>query len=104
MENVLPGLSQSDLEARGAAWTAREIAQQPTVWLEVQSLIASARTRLDGFLAPLLADPSLRIVLSGAGTSAFIGDCLAPALSAHLRRRVDAVATTDLVSGPHLRM
>ena len=42
------------------------------------------------FLAPLLADPSLRIVLTGAGTSAFIGDCLAPALAAQLapaRRR-----------------
>ena len=39
------------------------------------------RARLDGFLAPLLADPALRIVLTGAGTSAFIGDCLAPALS-----------------------
>jgi tagatose-6-phosphate ketose/aldose isomerase len=43
-------------------------------------------------------------VLTGAGTSAFIGDCLAPALALHLGRRVDAVATTDLVTGPQLRL
>ncbi len=49
---------------------------------------------------PLVANPYLRVVLTGAGTSAYIGDCLAPALSARLRRRVDAIATTDLLSGP----
>lgn len=96
----LPHLSPAELEARGATWTAREIAQQPAVWSEIAQLVAEQRTRLDGFLDPLLSDPALRIVLSGAGTSAFIGNCLAPALSAHLRRRVDAIATTDLVSGP----
>ena len=96
----LPHFSPAELEARGATWTAREIAQQPAVWSEIAQLVTDERARLDKFLAPLLADPALRIVLSGAGTSAFIGNCLAPALSAHLRRRVDAIATTDLVSGP----
>ena len=42
----------------------------------------------------------LRIVLTGAGTSAFIGECLAPALKLRTSLRVDAVATTDLVGSP----
>jgi tagatose-6-phosphate ketose/aldose isomerase len=102
MSSDFPGLSAAELEARGAMWTAREIAQQPEIWRQVAQLVACQRSRLDGFLANLLDDPATRVILSGAGTSAFIGDCLAPALSAHLRRRVDPIATTDLVSGPHL--
>jgi tagatose-6-phosphate ketose/aldose isomerase len=87
---------------RAQSSTAREIAQQPDVWPRVAGLIAREQARLDGFLVPLIGNPRLRIVLSGAGTSAFIGACLAPALLRHLQRRVEAVATTDLVSGPQL--
>jgi tagatose-6-phosphate ketose/aldose isomerase len=84
----------------GSEATVREIAQQPDVWREASARVADAREDLDAFLAPLLARPDLRIVLTGAGTSAFVGDIAAPALSRRLRRRVDAVATTDIVSNP----
>jgi tagatose-6-phosphate ketose/aldose isomerase len=92
----------AEMKITGGEWTAREIAQQPAVWKEVADLVARERQRLDAFLAPLLAEPRIRIVLTGAGTSSYIGGCLAPALSRHLARRVDAVPTTDLVSGPSL--
>lgn len=104
MANGFPGLPAAELESRGAAWTAREIAQQPAVWSEVARLLERERERLDAFLAPLLADPSQRIILTGAGTSAFIGDCLAPALCARLGRRVEAIATTDILTGPATRL
>ena len=102
MATDFPGVGQAELLAQGAEWTAREIAQQPSVWPQIERLVALQRTQLDGYLKPLLAKPDLRIVLSGAGTSSFIGDCLVPALSARLHRRVESIATTDLVSGPHL--
>jgi tagatose-6-phosphate ketose/aldose isomerase len=92
----------AEMKVTGGEWTAREIAQQPAVWKEVADLVARERKRLDSFLAPLLAEPRIRIVLTGAGTSSYIGGCLAPALARHLARRVDAVPTTDLVSGPSL--
>ncbi len=44
----------------------------------------------------------MRVVLAGAGTSGFIGECLAPYLAALLPCRVEAIATTDLVSAPFL--
>ncbi|HWN05912.1 MAG TPA: tagatose-6-phosphate ketose isomerase, partial [Steroidobacteraceae bacterium] len=94
----------AELESRGAAWTASEIMQQPEVWTEAGAVVAQARTAIDLFLQPLAANPQLRVVLTGAGTSAYIGDCLAPALAARLRRRVEAIATTDLLSGPDLRL
>lgn len=93
------GQDVSRLDALGGGVTAREIAQQPHVWPQIDALVAGQRAQIDAFLAPLLARPELRIVMAGAGTSAFIGECLAPGL---LRqgRRVEAVPTTDLVSGP----
>lgn len=93
------GTAAARLRELGGELTAREIAQQPAVWPRIETLAVQQRDALGAFLAPLLARPDLRIVLAGAGTSAFIGECLAPAL---LRKgwRVDAVPTTDLVSGP----
>ncbi len=84
------------LDALGGGVTAREIAQQPAVWPQIDALVTAQRAQIDAFLAPLLARPALRIVMAGAGTSAFIGECLAPGL---LRqgRRAEAVPTTDLV-------
>ena len=91
----------ADQSARqGGEATAREIAQQPAVWREVDDLLASHRGDIDAFLRPLLEQAYLRVVLTGAGTSAFVGEILAPALSRRTGRRVDAIATTDVVSNP----
>jgi tagatose-6-phosphate ketose/aldose isomerase len=90
-----------DQSARqGGGTTAREIAQQPDIWREAERMVASQRDHIDAFLGPLMDRPDLRIILMGAGTSAFAGEILAPALSRRTRRRVDAVATTDVVSNP----
>lgn len=84
----------------GSRFTVGEISHQPEVWREAAANIAADRGQLDGFLAPLLARPELRVVLTGAGTSAFVGGVAAPELSRLLSRRIDAIATTDLVSNP----
>ncbi len=94
------GLSAAQLDSAGAHWTSREILQQPQVWAEIERQLAAQADDLDAFLEPLLQAPELRIVLSGAGTSAHIGECLAPALTRLLARRVDAISTTDLVASP----
>jgi tagatose-6-phosphate ketose/aldose isomerase len=95
-----PGLSETYLDARGAGRTALEIAQQPQAWRDTQALLSAQRERTEQFLAPLLSEEGLRIVLTGAGSSAYIGQCLAPELLRTLGRRVEAIATTDLVAGP----
>jgi D-galactosamine 6-phosphate deaminase/isomerase len=77
--------------------TILEIGQQPDAWREV-----AGRTDDDAtaFLAELVARPDLRIVLTGAGSSAFAGEIAAPALRRHLKRRVEAIPTTDIVAAP----
>jgi tagatose-6-phosphate ketose/aldose isomerase len=86
-------------DADGPA-TAVEIRQQPELWKLVAAEAKQRRAATDDFLRPLLSDRRARIMLAGAGTSAFAGQVLAPALTARLRRRVDAAATTDIVSSP----
>ncbi|RZF60950.1 SIS domain-containing protein [Sphingomonas populi] len=88
--------------AAAESWTRREILQQPATLRATQALLDASAAEIDAFVRPLLEFPDLRIMLCGAGTSAFIGDCLAPWLSATLGRPVEAVATTDIVSAPHL--
>jgi tagatose-6-phosphate ketose/aldose isomerase len=80
--------------------TAGEIRQQPELWKLVATQAELGRESTDGFLAPLLSDPRARVILAGAGTSAFAGQVLAPALTGRLGRRVDAAATTDIVASP----
>ena len=94
-------LDETSLNRDGALWTAREIAQQPESWIRTRELVHRHAEQIAGFLAPLLAQPDLRIILTGAGSSAFIGECLAPLLMQKLGGRVEAIATTDLLSGPH---
>lgn len=101
---TLSSLDIASEDTCSATWTAREIAQQPAVWLEVARLIAAEQGRLRAFLDPSLARPGVRVLLSGAGTSAFIGTCLAPALSTHADLNAQAIATTDIVSGPELHL
>lgn len=85
----------------GSEHTQREIAQQPDLWRETAAQIAARREEIDAFCAPLLQNAGARIVLTGAGTSAYIGDIAAPALARMLGRPFEAVATTDIVSAPH---
>lgn len=91
----------ADAAARGGEWTIREILQQPAVWRETRKLVDVLLPQARAFLQPLLARPDIRIILTGAGSSAYIGRCLLPELLPALGRRVEAIATTDLVATPH---
>lgn len=93
-------MSERELDQSGAMWTAREIMQQPDAWSKVDGIMAVRFDAVRSFLQPLLRCEGLRIVLTGAGTSACIGECLAPALTRRWGLRVHAIATTDLVVAP----
>jgi tagatose-6-phosphate ketose/aldose isomerase len=97
-----PGRDAGWLEAHGAQWTAREIVQQPEMLRQTQGLLVAHQAEIEAFVAPLLAHERMRVILTGAGTSAFIGDSLAPWLAARLKHPVEAIATTDLACAPDL--
>ena len=80
------GRDEDELQALGALWTAREIAQQPAMLRETHAaLVAAQGTRSRLPVGRSWIAPQLRMILTGAGTSAFIGECLAPYLAARLR-------------------
>lgn len=93
-------ISEDELTEKNAYWTAREISQQPNVWLKVAHNINSSRTEIDAWLKPILARKNLRIILTGAGTSAYVGESLAPHLSKELKKTVEAISTTNIVGNP----
>jgi tagatose-6-phosphate ketose/aldose isomerase len=93
-------LEDTALTRARAIWTAREIEQQPDSWQRTFAMIGERRADIAAFLAPLLARREMRIILTGAGSSAFIGEALAPVLASALKRQTQAIPTTDLLSGP----
>lgn len=96
------GVPEADLLATGAIWTAREIEQQPRMLERTHALVSGLREQIEAFIGPVVHDANARVILTGAGTSAYIGQCLAALLDRQLAARVDAVPTTDIVSSPHL--
>lgn len=105
MQNIFLQLGNTELEQAGGYWTAREIQQQPDLWRQVQLEHQQKQAALQQFLQPLLAKTDLRIILTGAGTSAYIGAALAAFLQQQLpfaTQKVEAISTTDLVSHPSL--
>ncbi len=81
--------------------TGEEIAQQPRVWRGVAAVVESRRASLDAFLADALTDPSAVVVLTGAGTSAYVGELVASEVRRGTGRTVVPVPTTDVVASPH---
>jgi tagatose-6-phosphate ketose/aldose isomerase len=98
-ENYL-GFKLSELQLKGGGHTAREISQQPILWLDTFGLLASRRLDLQAFLDEVYAHDDLDIILTGAGTSAFIGNILQGPFQRISGKKTWAVATTDLVSHP----
>ncbi|MBL4829913.1 MAG: SIS domain-containing protein [Aliivibrio sp.] len=98
--NHFLGYSESTLKKESAYWTAKEITQQPSSWRKTAAIIDECSTAIDAFLEIIYGHENLRIILTGAGTSAFAGVSIAPALTSILKRRVEAIATTDIVSNP----
>ncbi|MEL7286713.1 MAG: SIS domain-containing protein [Pseudomonadota bacterium] len=99
MSSVL-GYELPWLEQRNGVHTAQEISHQTRLWRALATILDQQYDAVSAFLNPLLARSDLRIILTGAGTSAFVGDAAAPFLQQAQRFQVESIPTTDLVSNP----
>jgi tagatose-6-phosphate ketose/aldose isomerase len=98
------GLPEAELTAAGSVWTAREIEQQPRMLKQTHALVAGLHAQIRAFAGPVIDNPAARVILTGAGSSSYVGQCIAALLDRHLAARVDAVPTTDIVSAPRLHL
>ncbi|MCW3112800.1 MAG: sugar isomerase [Segetibacter sp.] len=93
---------QEEMEEKGGLHTAREIEGQPVLWQEVYNLILSQKQCIQKFLSPLHSEADVRIILTGAGSSAFIGEAAQGIVQVNTKRITQAIATTDLITHPQL--
>ncbi|MCW5928059.1 MAG: SIS domain-containing protein [Chitinophagaceae bacterium] len=78
----------------------REIHGQPVLWEETYKAVCEKRDHLSVFLSKIFKISDLQIVLSGAGSSAFIGEILQQPFYNNTRISTTVVPTTDLVTHP----
>lgn len=103
MEKVISkllGLEISKLKDCSGLNTAKEIIQQPDTWRESVKNLIKNKIEIKSFIDSFLSKKEFRIILTGAGTSAFAGEVCEPYLTSLLNKRVEAIATTDLVASP----
>ena len=77
-------------------FTFNEIHQQPAMWRKELKALLENREAIRAFMHKYLT-PETDIVLTGAGTSAFIGDALQPVMRG-MWHNVRSVATTDIIT------
>ena len=77
--------------------TWKEILQQPDMWLKTFEIVKNRKDEISAFIKKYV-EAGYEIVLTGAGTSAYIGDALQWALSGTLLHGAKAVATTALTA------
>lgn len=94
------GYTEERLREKSALFTAEEILQQPETWKETIAQMAALEPRLRAFLEPVLEEPDFEVILTGAGTSEYVGNALKPALHLPLRGHVQSFGTTDIVASP----
>jgi tagatose-6-phosphate ketose/aldose isomerase len=98
-EKILGLLQAAPREAQqdaGYADTLREILQQPATWQGTFDLLRSQTARQQ--LAKALDPRPAHIVLTGSGSSIYIGECLAPVLQPALGVPVQAIAAGTLLT------
>ena len=77
--------------------TWKEILQQPEMWRETYDIVCSRKAEIESFVKKYVAE-GYEIILTGAGTSAYIGDALQWVLSDTLLKGAKAIATTDIIT------
>ena len=97
MTTLLERDAQSWRDLGGLA-TAEEIVQQPAVWRALAGVLAAHGKRVADFLGACLDDPRQRVILTGAGSSAYVGEIGADHLNAGCAADVRALATTSLLT------
>lgn len=82
--------------ARGYGHTIREIVQQPATWIETAARVSQAIESCA--LRPALEPAPDGIILTGSGSSHYVGECLALGLQAELQIPVQAVPAGTLLT------
>ncbi|TVQ02734.1 MAG: SIS domain-containing protein [Balneolaceae bacterium] len=98
MKNLFLNKSKVQLIEQGGLHTAMEIEAQPELWKKIRDKFFVERNSILKFIEPVLGEPGLEIVLTGAGSSAFIGQSVNHIFSSKFNVPAKAIPTTTLVT------
>ena len=92
--------TQEQMTAASSTFTIHEIYQQPNTWRKTCQQLAACKDELQAFLDQVVKAEDFDIVLTGAGTSEFVGNSLYHALNKKYNFKVKSYASTDIVPSP----
>ncbi|MGO2082630.1 SIS domain-containing protein [Vagococcus sp.] len=98
--------NKEKLDEIGATITTQEISQQPKLWKETLSIFKENEAAITSFIADFKKEmgQKVRVIFTGAGTSAYVGDVIKPHLTRFGNAEdfiFEAIPTTDIVSAPY---
>jgi len=94
------GIKEDVWKEKGGINTAREVYRQNDLWIETYNIIKEKEEEIRKFLDSL--DENTKIIFTGAGTSAYVGNTATNYLNSKYDYDFGAIATTDIVSSPYL--
>ena len=84
----------------GSYWTSKEIFQQPETWLKTLNQVKAEKESIKALIEKVTSQDDYDIILTGAGTSEFVGNSIFPYLSPLNNFKVKSYGTTDIVACP----
>lgn len=92
--------TEEQMKETSSTFTVHEIYQQPATWRKTCAQLAACKDELQKFLDQVVKAEDFDIVLTGAGTSEFVGNSLYHALNKKYNFKVKSYASTDIVPNP----
>lgn len=92
--------TEEQMNQASSTFTIHEIYQQPATWRKTCAQLAACKDELQKFIDQVVKAPDFDIVLTGAGTSEFVGNSLYHALNKKYDFKVKSYASTDIVPNP----
>lgn len=94
------GKDKSEWENLKGIFTAAEINQQPSTWRKTIKQIEDYKEELKAFIENVTKHDDYDIILTGAGTSEFVGNAIYTYVAKRTNFKTKSYGTTDIVATP----
>ncbi|MEG0468564.1 MAG: adhesin, partial [Longicatena sp.] len=94
------GKEKNEWETLKGVFTATEINQQPSTWAKTIKQVEDHKEELKAFIENVTKHDDYDIILTGAGTSEFVGNAIYTYVSKRTNFKTKSYATTDIVATP----
>lgn len=100
MTKTIFDINETQMGETKSTYTLTEIYQQPTTWKKTCQQVVSMKDELKAFIDQVITQDDFDVILTGAGTSEFVGNTLFSYLNKKLNYKAKSYGTTDLVATP----